>query len=900
MATARGRRDFHLDTGKARSSYVKQTNARSADRIRKHKPDPKCKPDPKRKPDSQKTIRISRLRRPEELSLEAWQIALRRQFGLEQDFRVRNIGDDPVFSEFEVNNPQTRRSYRVVVRGEPLGESFCSCPDFAVNTLGTCKHIECVLGRLRRSRKTRAALAAGFRPDYSEIYVHYGPRRDVRFKPGADCPISVTTEARRYFDAAGILKPAAYAKIEKLLSAAPRRGHEIRCYDDVLDLVAQHRDRAALTRRIDRMFPGSSPGPVFADLLKLELYPFQREGALFAARTGRCLIADDMGLGKTIQAIAAAEILARLGAVERVLVISPTSLKHQWQREIEKFCGRSSLIVEGLLAERARRYAAESFFKITNYDVIHRDLEEIRRWQPDLVILDEAQRIKNWKTRAAKSVKQIKSDHAFVLTGTPLENRLEELYSIVEFVDRFRLGPMFRFLAEHQHVNEHGRVIGYRNLSSVAQTLQPILIRRRKGEVLKDLPERLEKRFFVAMTAKQMEHHEENREIVGQIVCRWRRRGFLSESDQRKLMIALQNMRMSCDSTFLLDHVTDHGVKADELAELLGEILEDPSTKVVVFSQWLRMHELIVRRLSRRKWDHVLFHGGVPGRARKQLVDRFRDDPGCRLFLSTDAGGVGLNLQAASVVINMDQPWNPAILEQRVGRVHRLGQHRPVQVIDFIAQGTIEEGMLGLLAFKQSMFSGILDGGQDEVFLGGTRLAKFMEGVEQATGAIPVAMPAASEVPDGATSDGGGADGRQPDGRRPGGGRSDDGSSDGGVSVAGAVGSEEEAEEEAVASFDATWGEVISAGASLLEKLTMALEAGRTGTSDSESGRRGDPKRGRQGDPRNGPAGETATSLPSGLVGRDEGTGEPYLRVPVPKPETLRKIVDLLAALRKG
>ena len=131
----------------------------------------------------------------------------------------------------------------------------------------------------------------------------------------------------------------------------------------------------------------------------------------------------------------------------------------------------------------------------------------------------------------------------------------------------------------------------------------------------------------------------------------------------------------------------------------------------------------------------------MPGPKRKDLIHRFKEDPACRLFLSTDAGGVGLNLQNASAVVNLDQPWNPAVLEQRIGRVHRLGQHRPVRVVHFIAQGTIEEGMLGLLAFKKSMFAGVLDGGQDEVFLGGTRLKQFMESVEKATGSIPPSMP---------------------------------------------------------------------------------------------------------------------------------------------------------------
>src|SRR5262249_42022262 len=158
-------------------------------------------------------------------------------------------------------------------------------------------------------------------------------------------------------------------------------------------------------------------------------------------------------------------------------------------------------------------------------------------------------------------------------------------------------------------------------------------------------------------------------EIVARIVQKWRRYRFLSEADQRRLMIALQRMRMSCDSAYLLDGVHDEGLKADEAATLLDELFERPGTKAVVFSQWLRMHELWVRRSKGRGGSHVLFHGGVPGPKRKGLVARFHDDPGCRAFLSTDAGGVGLNLQHASVVLNLDLPWNPAVLEQRIGRV---------------------------------------------------------------------------------------------------------------------------------------------------------------------------------------------------------------------------------------
>ena len=683
------------------------------------------------------TRKLSRQRKPADMSLETWQRELRRQYGREQPFGLTNVGAERVFSDFDVRNPQSGSTYRVAIRGGRPGENHCTCADFATNVLGTCKHVEFVLAQLEGQRGTRRVLTRGFQPPHSEVVLQYGAKRDVRFRPGSRCPRALAELAAKYFDRSGALRPEAFTQFESFLSAAATLKHDLRCYDDVLTYVAEVRDRAHRLQRIAEAFPRGARDSAFRHLLKGELYEYQREGALFAARAGRSLIGDEMGLGKTIQALAAAEIMARHFGVERVLVVCPTSLKHQWEREIERFTDRKTTVIGGLRARREQFYApAVGFFAITNYDTVHRDLDLIGRWSPDLVILDEAQRIKNWNTRTARSVKRIASPYAIVLTGTPLENRLEELVSIVEFVDKHRLGPTFQFLAEHQVRDEHDKVIGYRHLDRIGKTLAPVLIRRTKNEVLTELPERLDKNLFVPMTPEQHSHHEENREAVARIVAKWRRYKFLSEADQRRLMIALQNMRMSCDNTYLLDHHTDSGVKADELVTLLGELLEQPGTKVVIFSQWLRMHELLVRRLNKRRIGHVLFHGGVDDSRRKALVDRFREDDACRAFLATDAGGVGLNLQHASVVVNMDVPWNPAVLEQRIGRVHRLGQKHPVRVVNFIAQGTIEEGMLSVLKFKKSLFAGVLDGGESEVFLGGSRLTRFMEAVEKTTTAI--------------------------------------------------------------------------------------------------------------------------------------------------------------------
>ncbi|HSY51006.1 MAG TPA: DEAD/DEAH box helicase [Thermoanaerobaculia bacterium] len=681
------------------------------------------------------------------MSIEAWQRQLRRQFGSEQAFLLENVGEHPIFSEFRVTNPERGSVYRVAIRDAAPGRNFCSCSDFKTNSLGTCKHIEFTLATLLARRGAKRAFRAGYQPSYNSVSVEYGPQRHVSFRAGRDCPDSLHSLARAYFDDAGRLTPAGFDRFDRFVAAAKKIDPELRVYDDALPFVAEVRDARRRAEVIAKAFPDGIRGHRFDHLLKTRLYDYQKEGALFAARAGRSLIGDEMGLGKTIQAIAAAEIMSQHLDVERVLVVCPTSLKHQWESEISNFSKRSARVIQGLRAARAGAYCADDFFKITNYDAIHADLDLISRWAPDLVILDEAQRIKNWSTRTARSVKRIASLYAIVLTGTPLENRIEELVSIVEFIDPFRLGPTFRFLDMHQLRDDNGRVVGYRDLDHVATTLASIVVRRRKAEVLAQLPERLEKNFFVPMTPEQLKHHEENREIVARIAAKWSKYHHLSEGDQRRLMIALQRMRMSCDSSYLLDERSDDGTKAGEIMTLLGEILEEPRTKVVVFSQWLRMHEILSDHITEKGWGHVLFHGGVESRDRGKILQRFRDDPECRIFLSTDVGGVGLNLQHASVVINVDLPWNPAVLEQRIGRVHRIGQREPVRAINFVAEGTIEQSMLSVLRFKKSLFAGVLDGGETEVFLGKGRLDRFMESVESVAAEIqPMAQTAETRV----------------------------------------------------------------------------------------------------------------------------------------------------------
>ncbi len=799
-----------------------------------------------RKKNKKKELRLSRTHKPAGMPLEEWQRELRKQFAQTQTFLLKNVGDHPVFSEFQLTNPESKSSYHLIVRGPNPGDNFCSCGDFATNSLGTCKHLEFTLAKLQ-SRHGKTTVANGFQPSYSEICLHYGSQREVRLAIGSDMPTSLARKVDQYFGDDRVMLPAAVDTFEQFLTHAEAAEHEVRCRDDVRQYLAEVRDAAFRAETLAKAFPRGTKNAALKNLMKVPLYGYQAEGALFAARAGRCLIGDEMGLGKTIQALAGAEIMAKHFGVERVLILCPTSLKHQWQREIEKFTDRIPQVIGGLRPQRERQFREPANYKILNYDTVHMDLDLIAQWAPDLVILDEAQRIKNWSTRVARSVKKVQSPYAIVLTGTPLENRLEELVSIVQFVDRFRLGPTYRLMHDHQVLDDVGKVVGYKDLDKLGATLAPVLLRRKKDIVADQLPGRLDQNIFVPMTELQMKHHNENKDRVARIVQKWRSFRFLSEADKQSLMICLQNMRMACDSSYLLDQTGDQSTKPEEFATLLDEMLETPEIKVVVFSQWTRMHELIRHRLDERNIGHVLFHGGVPSIKRQDLVDKFRDDPNCRVFLSTDAGGVGLNLQFASVVVNLDLPWNPAILEQRIGRVHRLGQRRPVQVVNFISQGTIEQGMLEVLRFKKSLFAGVLDGGEKTISFGGSRLTKFMETVEQTTTNIP--QPAAADTPAIALA-----------------------AAEAAAEVV-ADSSPETAESPTPpAAADNPWAGLLQAGLSFLQQATAP--------------------------PAKSPTSKTPASGPA--VMRDDATGEQFLRIPMPKPEMMNDVANALQTLLKA
>ena len=672
----------------------------------------------KKKSQAVRIPKISWVVKPDGMEIRQWQCALRKQVAAEETMGVSAVDERNVPGEYEVRNPQTHQTYKVVYRGEDSPWNYCSCMDFKTNHLCTCKHLEKVKLWISETRGKRVHKEL---PAYTSVYLSYTEGRQVKIRVGSDHHKEFMQLAAQYFDAEGVMFPYAYDDYDKLLIQASEIDSSFRFYQDAIDFILEQREQKFRSQLIKKYTDKR-----LDDLLTVSLYPYQKEGIRFAFEKGRSIIADEMGLGKTIQAIGTAELLRKEGLAEQILIVCPTSLKYQWQREIERFAKNQersldhplTLVIEGNPMKRKEQYASNVPYKIVSYNCMSNDVKMWGSLETEVLIMDEVQRLKNWKTQISMAARKVHSDYAVILSGTPLENRLEELYSVMEFADNYCLGPYWQFKDNCIVMDEGGKVIGYKNLNKVGETARQRLIRRTKKQVALQMPKRQDQNLFVPMTKEQRSLHDAYKEEVAKLVLKWRHMHFLSEKDRQRLLQFLSMMRMACDSTYILDQKTRYDTKVAETVNILQSIFDNGDEKVVIFSQWERMTRLIAYELDKMGVGYEYLHGGVPSAKRRDLIVNFTDDPDSRVFLSTDAGSTGLNLQAGSIMINLDLPWNPAVLEQRIARIYRLGQERNVQVINLVAKDTIEEQMLDKLRFKTAMFEGVLDNGEDTIFLG--------------------------------------------------------------------------------------------------------------------------------------------------------------------------------------
>lgn len=424
------------------------------------------------------------------------------------------------------------------------------------------------------------------------------------------------------------------------------------------------------------------------------------------------ILADDMGLGKTIQLIALLLSARNERGPKPSLAVVPTSLVFNWCAELDKFApGLKYTALAGSRDDRIELLARAGEFDllITSYPLIRRDIEKYAGLGFRYCILDEAQHIKNPNSRNARAVKMIASENRFALTGTPMENNLTELWSIFDFVLPGYLHSFGRF--NQKYVQPSSGDEGYEALKDLGKQIKPFTLRRLKREVLSELPEKLENTLIAELTDEQKKLYLAFMEdIKGEIEKDIEEYGF--ERSQIRILAALTRLRqICCHPSLFMENYQGSSGKMLLLDEILQESL-DGSHRILLFSQFTSMLQIIRKKLTEDKIEHLYLDGSTPAPERGFLVNSFNEGTGKVFLISLKAGGTGLNLTGADTVIHFDPWWNPAVEDQATDRTYRIGQKKSVYVLRLVTRGTIEEKILKLQEKKKELIDAVIQPGE--------------------------------------------------------------------------------------------------------------------------------------------------------------------------------------------
>ncbi len=591
--------------------------------------------------------------------------------------------------------------YKVFLRDFVNETGYSDSMDSRLNKLGTTKHIMFAFKELKENH----ALYKRLNKTYPFIEVYCDPLNEYKISwhyPHI-MPVNEQLLISRYFKRATFIEDSEVMAFLGFLTEAVDFPL-IRIRPEVQEKIEAAFEEEMLNRLREGFVPDYS-------LIKADLFPYQKEGVEFALFRKTAIIADEMGLGKTLQAIITAIQKKAVFGFRKTLVVCPASLKEQWKKEIEKFTNEKALVVDGLPDEREKLYHGEEyFFYIINYETILRDRQALNKSNFDFLILDEAQRIKNYETKTASSVSKLLVKHVLVITGTPIENRLIDIFSLVSAINPQFFGPLWEFSYQHCLFDpvKLNKINGYFDLQKLNKRLDKILIRREKRKVLEQLPNVQQFNIPVKLSPLQADFHAGFARGIASIISK----KFMTPYDLQKLQLLLANMRMVCDSTYLIDEETNESPKLEELKYMLLEKLDvaNSDKKIIIFSEWIKVHKLIGQVLRENNIGFAELNGSVPVKLRGELIRKFETNPQIKIFLSTEAGGSGLNLQVADTLINFELPWNPAKKNQRIGRIDRLGQKsNKLTIFNFITKNSIEEQIASGLLVKQNLFDGVLD-----------------------------------------------------------------------------------------------------------------------------------------------------------------------------------------------
>lgn len=459
--------------------------------------------------------------------------------------------------------------------------------------------------------------------------------------------------------------------------------------------------QTALTRREEALaFEPKLPR------IEAELRPYQIEGFAWMARldswgVGACL-ADDMGLGKTLQALTLMVSLAKEGPM---LVVAPTSVCTNWIREAQRFTPNLSIERFGS-GDRDAQLEGLGPFKVlvSSYGIMQNEIERLEKVPFRAIVLDEAQAIKNAGSLRAQAAHALKGDFRLLLTGTPLENNLSELWSLFRFLNPGLLGNhtgyVRRFVTPIEKFNDET------TRTTLKKMVQPFILRRLKSEVLEDLPARTEITMRVEPDDEESAFYEAVRREALDVLDE-----ALDPSDNHiRILAQIMRLRRSCCHPKLIDDETEVGsAKLQRFSRLVQELIEGRH-RALVFSQFVDYLKLLEKELKRLKVNYQYLDGSTPAKQRQKAIDAFQTGDGDIFLISLKAGGTGLNLTAADYVIHMDPWWNPAVEDQASDRAYRIGQKRPVTIYRLVMANTIEEKIVALHARKRDLAESLLEG----------------------------------------------------------------------------------------------------------------------------------------------------------------------------------------------
>ncbi len=516
--------------------------------------------------------------------------------------------------------------------------------------------------------------------------------------------------AQELLDAAALDDPTAGAEAQELHFTAYRSAY-------MVSMLRMAGIQAQADQQVEQAMEALTDASAQAEeyvpprLLK-KLVPYQRRGAgwllsLFDARMGG-ILADEMGLGKTVQVIAALSAAKRKNGRQRSLIVTPTSLIYHWLAEFKRFDESLAVrVVSGHREERRQTIEAiqadeEVDVILTSYPLLRRDIDLLRDIPLRFAILDEAQFVKNAQSRGAAAAKELNALVHIALTGTPMENHTGELWSIFDFVLPGYLGTQATFLRRYG---------GGERAEELQERIRPFLMRRLKKEVLADLPVKHEQSLYAAMTPEQAQVYYQLLGTLRTHVGEALQQGSLPRARMQVLSILLKLRQVCCHPKLFLPDYEGTSGKLELLIQTVHSAIGD-KRRMLVFSQFVGMLQIIRKRLAREGVKTLYLDGETKPELRQELCDRFNGGEGQVFLISLKAGGTGLNLTGADLVIHYDPWWNPATEDQATDRAHRIGQTRDVDVLRLIAQGTIEEKVTELSKRKRAVFDRVVLAGE--------------------------------------------------------------------------------------------------------------------------------------------------------------------------------------------